>query len=681
MRGLRTTDPRRIGPYRLLAELGQGGMGRVLLGSGPDGRLVAVKVVHEQFAHDEEFRARFRREVEACRAVSGAYTAAVVGADPDAEVPWLASVFVAGPSLAETIATVGALPEAAVLRLAAGLTTSLAHIHGAGLVHRDFKPANVLITDDGPRVIDFGIVRDSVGDELTRTGWLVGSPAFMSPEQADGGPVTPASDVFSLGAVVVAAATGASPFTGTSTLRTLSNVVGLDPDLDGVPAAVRRIVRPCLAKQPGERPTPAELLDAIGQIAPSGRPWPEPVHELIARRQAEVADVLEPGRDATVVVSGRPAGSTRVEPRAVERARRWLPPVALVVAVVAAVLVGWALWPSGTTPSTGEPGPKTTPATSTSTPAPVPGFERLGEIAGTSPAEGLGFSPDGSVLSVRFEDDTMQSWTVADGQQVGQIIGSFTGGGLGPPVFDADGRTVSVVRTEEGDAVVEQWDVLSGQRRGTPFVARVGEDVRVDPMLGPGGRTMAATLGPYSEDATVHAWDLAGRRAIAAPATGYVEGFSRDGRVLLVSESIEHLHHLTRWDVAAGRRLGDPVILPEHEFLRAFTFEAGNRVLVTLSETGHLRWWDTTSGNQTRQPVTIATDADSGDIDLVAFSPDGTYLVTLTETGAVTVIDVATGEPAGAPIQDVTVLAFAPDGTLATAGTDDRISLWRLPAR
>lgn len=164
---------REVGRYRVLAELGRGGMGRVLLGYGPDGRLVALKLVHEQFAEDDGFRARFRREVEASRAVSGAYTAAVVDADPDAPTPWLASVFVPGPSLHDAVQTAGALPEEPVLRLAAGLATALIQIHRAELVHRDLKPSNVLLADDGPRVIDFGLVRAVNGGrsgDLTRAG-------------------------------------------------------------------------------------------------------------------------------------------------------------------------------------------------------------------------------------------------------------------------------------------------------------------------------------------------------------------------------------------------------------------------------------------------------------------------------------------------------------------------------
>lgn len=287
-------------------------------------------------------------------------------------------------------------------------------------MHRDLKPSNVLVTDDGLRVIDFGIVRAvSDSDELTRTGWLVGSPAFMSPEQADGATVGPASDVFSLGSVVVAAATGASPFVGTTTLHTLTNIVRHDPDLSGVPDAVHRIVEPCLAKKPADRPAPAELLASVGQITPAVQPWPEPVHQLIVRRQAEVAQFLHPGHDATVLVTGPPPRSTRVED--LHRSRRSVRAAAMVVVLALTGLLVWAVWPS--------PDP-TTPdrALPDSSAPPPPPFEQVGiDMTGTSPIEALMFSQDSTVVTARFDDRTVQSWDVTSRRQRGQILGSFGG--------------------------------------------------------------------------------------------------------------------------------------------------------------------------------------------------------------------------------------------------------------
>ena len=208
---LLATDPLRVGPYRVLRRLGKGGMGHVYLARSPGGRAVAIKVVRPELAEQRGFRVRFAREVAAARGVSGIFTAAVVDADPDAELPWMATAYVEGPSLADAVEENGPLPPEAVLSLAAGLAEGVQAIHRAGLVHRDLKPSNVLLARDGPRVIDFGISwarGEQHGDRLTDAGMVVGSPGFLSPEQAMGREVGPASDVFSLGAVLTYAATG-----------------------------------------------------------------------------------------------------------------------------------------------------------------------------------------------------------------------------------------------------------------------------------------------------------------------------------------------------------------------------------------------------------------------------------------------------------------------------------------
>jgi serine/threonine protein kinase len=260
---LQSSDPRRIGPYWLEGRLGSGGMGRVYLGRSPGGRNVAIKVIRADLAENADFRARFAREASAARKVSGIFTAPVVDADLDGPMPWLATSYIAGPSLADAIAERGPMPVALVVRLAAGLAEGLAAIHTAGVVHRDLKPANVLLAEDGPRLIDFGISRSMETTSLTRTGMVVGSPGFMSPEQAEGRPVGPASDVFSLGAVLTFAATGEGPFGEGSTVALLYRVVTSEPNTQGVPAEIRPVIEHCLAKDPGQRPTAARLLDQL----------------------------------------------------------------------------------------------------------------------------------------------------------------------------------------------------------------------------------------------------------------------------------------------------------------------------------------------------------------------------------------------------------------------------------
>ncbi|MEU9344441.1 protein kinase [Streptomyces sp. NPDC048278] len=269
MAALEPGDPRSVGDYQLLRRLGAGGMGRVFLGRSPGGRAVAVKVVHaELVAGQPEFRSRFRREVEAARKVSGAFTAPVVDADPDAPLPWLVTSYIAGPSLQDAVAERGPLPAATVLELAAGLAEALTSIHAAQLVHRDLKPSNVLLAEDGPRVIDFGIARSVESVTITRAGLMVGSPGFMSPEQVAGGEVTGASDVFALGAVLTYAATGGNPFGNGPTPALLYRVVHDEPDITAVgDPALAALIADCLAKDPAHRPTPREILTRIGPAA------------------------------------------------------------------------------------------------------------------------------------------------------------------------------------------------------------------------------------------------------------------------------------------------------------------------------------------------------------------------------------------------------------------------------
>src|ERR1700744_3968849 len=239
---LTATDLRAVGEFRLLARLGSGGMGQGFLASSLAGRMVAVKVIHTELCRDPEFVRRFRNEVEAAQKVSGWYTAPVVAAGVNDTPPWLATAFVPGPSLEDIVARHGPLPASAVWRLAAGLAEALRAIHAAGLVHRDLKPANVLLADDGPHVIDFGISRAFAGTQLTSAGMVIGTPGYMSPEQAEGAQAGPPSDVFSLGCLLAYAATGNAPFGGGSAASILYRVVTGEPDLAGIPAGLQQVI-------------------------------------------------------------------------------------------------------------------------------------------------------------------------------------------------------------------------------------------------------------------------------------------------------------------------------------------------------------------------------------------------------------------------------------------------------
>ncbi|MFD3732527.1 serine/threonine-protein kinase [Streptomyces sp. NPDC058632] len=320
--------PGRIGAYRLLARLGAGGMGEVYLARSDRGRTVAVKLVREELAQQEEFRARFRQEVQNARQVGGDWTAPVLDADTEAPVPWVATGYVAGPSLQQVVGhDHGALPERSVRILAAGLAHALKDIHAAGIVHRDLKPSNVLVTIDGPRVIDFGIARalETVTDGgLTRTGALVGSPGFMAPEQVRGDRITPACDVFCLGSVLAYAAAGELPFgTANSGVHALMfRIAEEEPDLGRVPEGLADLVRDCLRKDPARRPTLDQILLRTGaeDTVADGRsrePWlPGALVAQLGRHAVRLLDTEDPQTPSPAPEGPAPAATPEHAPTA-----------------------------------------------------------------------------------------------------------------------------------------------------------------------------------------------------------------------------------------------------------------------------------------------------------------------------------------------------------------------------
>ncbi|MEV6988404.1 serine/threonine-protein kinase [Streptomyces sp. NPDC093228] len=267
MMRLRREDPRVVGSFRLHRRLGAGGMGVVYLGSDKRGQRVALKVIRPDLAEDQEFRSRFAREVSAARRIRGGCTARLVAADLEADRPWFATQYVPGPSLHDKVAEEGALSAADVAAVGAALSEGLVAVHEAGVVHRDLKPSNILLSPKGPRIIDFGIAWATGASTLTHVGTAVGSPGFLAPEQVRGAAVTPATDVFSLGATLAYAATGDSPFGHGSSEVMLYRVVHEDPQLHGVPDALAPLVRACLAKDPEERPSTLQLSLRLKEIA------------------------------------------------------------------------------------------------------------------------------------------------------------------------------------------------------------------------------------------------------------------------------------------------------------------------------------------------------------------------------------------------------------------------------
>jgi serine/threonine protein kinase len=316
MEPLSANDPQAVGEFKLHARLGAGGMGCVYLGYSRAGRAVAVKVIHPELARDPEFRHRFSREVAAARLVSGMYTAPVVADGVNADPPWLATAYVPGPSLSDVVSRHGPLPEAATWRLAAGLAEALGAVHACGLVHRDLKPANVLLAPDGPHVIDFGISRACDGTSVTATGAVVGTPGYMSPEQAEGTEAGLPSDVFSLGCVLAYAATGNAPFGTGSAASVLYRVVTAQPDLTRVTPRLREVITACLAKDPAQRPGVAALGAMIAQAGPAvtGPPtsfWPDDVAQVIRGAGAYPTKVTPSPSPAPSLFSPAPPSPTK----------------------------------------------------------------------------------------------------------------------------------------------------------------------------------------------------------------------------------------------------------------------------------------------------------------------------------------------------------------------------------
>ncbi|MEU0038895.1 serine/threonine-protein kinase [Streptomyces sp. NPDC006333] len=366
--------PMYAGQYLLESQLGSGGMGVVHLARSASGLRLAVKVVHAEYSQDPEFRGRFKQEVAAARRVSGAFTAPVVDADPEAEHPWMATLFIPGPTLAEHVKRNGALGPAPLRHLMAGLAEGLRDIHRAGVVHRDLKPSNVLLADNGPKVIDFGISRPSDSELHTETGKLIGTPPFMAPEQfRSPREVGPAADVFALGSLIVHAATGSGPFTSDSPYLVAYQVVHDEPDLTGVPEELADLVARCLAKEPEDRPTPDELMTALksvsasydtqafipgqrgasgpgGRAAQQGGPLPaQAASPAPARAARPLVPAPEPGPDpdpthrrgGALPGDGANRGDGRSGPGSGKvSGRRWRLPLAAAASVFAAVVIG-----------------------------------------------------------------------------------------------------------------------------------------------------------------------------------------------------------------------------------------------------------------------------------------------------------------------------------------------------
>ncbi|MEU5531642.1 bifunctional serine/threonine-protein kinase/ABC transporter substrate-binding protein [Streptomyces sp. NPDC020362] len=517
MEPLRGADPARIAGYRLLRRLGAGGMGVVYLARSGPGSLAALKVIRAAHADDPGFRARFRREVETAGRVASPWVVPLLDADPDAESPWLATAFVPGPSLAESVEECGPLPHRSVRFLGARLAEALEAVHGAGLVHRDVKPGNVLLAVDGPRVIDFGIARMPEDTALTASGMVVGSPGFLSPEQAQGRgrEIGPASDVFSLGCLLAFAATGERPFGRGSAAEMLARTVHDEPDLDGVPAPLLPLLRDCLAKEPGSRPAVADIRRTLDGTEPHDRDregggWlPESSTRLIARRSTTALAL--PAVEATEV-SGAPPGIDTV-PGSQEPPKRPMRRRFLVLGSAAGVLAAGATaawWTAD------RPGRAPTRGGGTRLPRLVVALHA--DLTGGHKTAGLA-QEDGVRLAVdRLNSRTDRGFDLA--LQVHDDAGSPTRAQRIARQLAADDRVRAVIGPTT-DACAEA--VLAEYQRA--LLPMVTVSVGLDSVSSVKYRTYAATRPPDHN--------------LAAPLVAYLVRTARARRTLLIDDAAE----------------------------------------------------------------------------------------------------------------------------------------------
>lgn len=671
---LQPGDPRRIGPYRLRARLGAGGMGQVFLALSPGGgRKVAVKLIRSDYARNPQFRKRFALEVQAARRVGGFHTAQVIDADPDAEAPWMVTAYISGPSLQDLVHGGTLLAPQAVSELGAGLAEGLGAIHACGLVHRDLKPGNVIMADDGPRIIDFGIAQVGNASALTVTGAPIGTYAFMSPEQVRGEEVGPASDVFSLGCVLAFAANGHGPFDAPTIPAIVRRILDEPPRLDGLADPLRELVAACLAKEPAHRPEIAEILQRTGpsphiRTEPGATPspmeppaLPEPL-DLTESRKSGLRG--GPGR-RSILLGG--------------------------VAAAAVVVPAVVFWPRdkkdpGDQGKAGKAPKKASPKRPTA-----------GELSGKVPVAGAAYSPDGGTVAAssyrastdglsddRGDSGCIQLWDMATRRLSTLTLGEsdFLPNTV---AFSPNGKTLAV--GSAGSDSVTLWNMATGRVQTT---LKREWDFDDDSWswtnalaFSPDGKTLAVSGQDYNTggEGQIRLWDLSGRRPVGTAFDGKHEGaffhvaFSPDGRSIAAGgESGVRL-----WDRSSHRVTA---LRESVTYTNAVAFSPDSKTLASCDGSnyeasastgrGGIWLWDATTGRTTTLTEEIVFS--------VAFRPDGKSLASAGKEG-LKVWNVATGRASVLDDSAHYWLALSPDGTtLATTGkrASTEIQLWNL---
>lgn len=710
MEGLQRGDPGSVGGYQLLGRLGSGGMGQVFLGVSPSGRRVAVKLIHPVHAGEDHFRERFAREIEAARRVGGFHTAQVVDADPHADPPWMVTAYIDGPSLEEAVRRYGPLPPERARALGAGLAEGLAAIHAHGLIHRDLKPGNVVMAEDGPRIIDFGIARSVDSTGLTSTGAVVGTFAYMSPEQIRGELATPAMDVFSLGCVLAFAVTGRPPFGSDTAAAVMFRIVGQPPDLVGVTdAGVRDLIEGCLAKSPEERLTVPAILGAVTNRGPAPAALAPRAAPIANGRGTETHPPLgeatgtNPGRDmhpASLTAAPWAPVETIVRDRAVRGAppgpappgsappgpvppgqpgharaaggrpgRRRAALIATIVGVAAAAVAIPVWLITGSSPATAGHGPSqglrvSTQATTQvgSHPATTPGHTQTAATQGPShPAATQGPSHP---VTAPGPSDTIPASNLT--------LRAPNDNGLFGLAFSPDGR--HLVAGGGNGSTTYVWDITTSQL--TTLTAGPGAFFTTAIAASPNGKLVAAVC---LNDAA-YLWNLATGQLTAtltSPNQGgdpYAVAFSPDSTLLATGEAD---NQTDLWDIATGSLTK---VLKDASPIQGLAFSPDGTLLAAAGRPTFL--WDVATGHR------YATLNDPGGkaVQAVAFSPDGKLVVAGDDNGSAYLWNVAAGTLAAtltAPGTNannyVTSVAFSPDGQLvATADSNGHAYLWNV---